>query len=91
MDKETTHLMATTTSPKLALGTSYKKWATPIITSTSTNIPWSPYIVASGSSYVSSPVPSTLTYTYKLIEPITGEELKKWCESFVAEKLAFDA
>ena len=89
MDKETTHLMATTTSPKLALGTSYKKWATPA--SSSTNVAWSPYIVASGTGYVSSPVPSSLTYTYKLVEPITGEELRKWCESFVADKLNFDA
>jgi hypothetical protein len=91
MDKETTHLMATTTSPKLALGTSYKTWAAPVIASTSTNVSWSPYIVASGTGYISSPVPSYLTCTYKLVEQITGEELKKWCESFVADKLNFDA
>ena len=88
MDKETNHLMATTVSPKLGM-TNSKLWGPPA--SSSTNVAWSPYIVASGTGYVSSPVPSTLTYTYKLVEPITGEELRKWCESFVADKLNFDA
>jgi hypothetical protein len=89
MDKETNHLMATTISPKL--GTSFSTWGGPITTTMSTNVTWSPYIVASGGTYVSSSVPSSLTYTYKLVEPITGEELRKWCESFVADKLDFDA
>ena len=83
--------MATTISPKLSIGlsyntTDYSKYLvapTGTITATATAPAWLPY------------PPSTITvpftYTYKLVEQITGEELRKWCESFVADKLAFDA
>jgi hypothetical protein len=101
MDKETTHLMATTISPKLSIGLSYNTtdytkyvpWTIGVGSGTSpyaypsVPFPFPPSVPTSGS--ITIPV----TYTYTLGDPerITGEELKRWCEDFVADKLELDA
>jgi hypothetical protein len=94
MDKETNHLMATTVSPRLRLNYNTADISEYVIppgntVSTTNSKSWFPY--PPSTITVPFTITGPLTYTYKLVEPITGEELRKWCEAFVADKLNFDA